>query len=104
MNKIIEKLKVRWKLETVRQVIIVLIIFSLAGMSCLYVRSFIFDMIGVNGHTTTWLKIILWIIVDVLSYQILFLAYGFLLGQFDFVWRFEKKTLARFKGLFSSNN
>lgn len=103
MNEFIEKLKQRWKLDTVRQVFIVLIIFSLAGMSCLYVRQFIFAFIGVTGQTPVWLKAILWVIVDICSYQILFLAYGFLLGQFQFVWGFEKKTFARVRSLFSSN-
>lgn len=102
MKKIIEKLKQRWQLKTVRQVILVLIIFSLAGMSCLYVRSLVFNLIGINSHTPTWLKTILWIVVDVTSYQILFLFYGFVLGQFEFVWRFEKKSINRVKKIFSS--
>lgn len=101
MAELIEKLKKRWKLDTVRQVIIVLVIFSLAGMSCLYVRSFVFDIIGINSQTPVWLKATLWVVVDVSSYQVLFLAYGFILGQFEFVWRFEKKSFNRIKKLFS---
>jgi len=101
MQKLINKLQKRWKLKTVRQVIIVMIIFSLAGMSCLYVRSLVFDMIGINSQTSIWLKIVLWVVVDVSAYQILFLTYGFLLGQFEFVWRFEKNSFARVRNLFS---
>lgn len=100
MNKYIEKLKKRWGVESLGGVIIIFFIFSITGMTALYVRKFVFGWLGVDGHTPLWIEIIAWVLVVFPSYQILFLLYGFLLGQFDFVWNFEKKNLARLKNLF----
>lgn len=100
MKKLIEKLKERWKVETLWQIILILFIFSITGMTALYVRKFVFGWLGIDDHTPFMLKILAWLLTVFPSYQILFLLYGFILGQFDFVWRFEKKSLRRITGLF----
>lgn len=100
MNKLIEKLKERWGVETFWQLILILFIFSITGMTTLYVRQFFFDLMGISSDTATVVKVLAWLLVVFPSYQALFLMYGFVLGQFDFVWRFEKKSLARIKNLF----
>ncbi len=103
MEEFIEKLKKRWEVETLWHVVLILFIFSITGMTSLYVSNFFFEMIGVNGQTAVWKRVILWLVIEVPTYQILFLGYGFLLGQFNFVWRFEKKAASRIKNLFSSS-
>ncbi len=102
MGKYVNKLKERWGVEKGWQVLLILFIFSLTGITALYVRKFFFTLFGFDAQTPIWQKILLWIFTVIPSYQILFLAYGFLLGQFDFVWRFEKKSARRIKKLFSS--
>jgi hypothetical protein len=102
MGKYVDKLKERWGVETGWQVLLILFIFSITGMTALYVRKFFFTLFGFDAQTPIWAKILVWILTVVPSYQILFLTYGFLLGQFDFVWRFEKKSARRIKKLFSS--
>jgi len=101
MEKIINKLKERWGVETIWQIVVILFLFSITGMSALYVRQFFFGLFGFNAHTPLWEEVVLWIVTVVPSYQILLLLYGFLLGQFDFVWRFEKKSARRLKNLFT---
>lgn len=100
MTKLLEKLKERWGVETLWQVGLILVIFSITGYSALYVRRFVFDLFGFDASTPGWLRVITWLVTVVPSYQVLFLFYGFLLGQFDFVWEFEKKSLRRFKRIF----
>jgi hypothetical protein len=100
MIKFYEKLKERWGADSLWQVLVIVIIFSISGSSALFVRRFVFDQIGFTASTPFWEQVIAWALVVFPSYQILFLMYGFLLGQFDFVWRFEKKTLSRIKRLF----
>ncbi|HKL17857.1 MAG TPA: DUF6787 family protein [Halalkalibaculum sp.] len=100
MTKIFEKLKERWGLNSFWHVMLILFIFSITGMTTLYVRQFFFDLMGISTDTGTMVKVLAWLLVVFPSYQALFLMYGFVLGQFDFVWRFEKKSLARIKNLF----
>jgi len=100
LNHIIRALKDRWNVETIGGIILILFIFSITGMSALYVRHFVFDLLGFDEQTPLWIEVIGYILIIIPSYQILFLLYGFLLGQFEFVWNFEKKSLARIKSLF----
>lgn len=97
MKTIIEKLMERWDLNSYTQVAIVLFIFSISGMSVLVVRKAAFNWLGFTASTPFWEEAIVWFLVVVPSYQLLFLSYGALLGQFDFVWRFEKKSLKRIR-------
>lgn len=99
MKKLFEKLKVRWELENYWQLILVLIIFSISGMSVLYVRKYAFQWLGFTAQTPLWEESIAWLFIVVPSYQLLFLTYGTILGQFEFVWEFEKNNLERLKSL-----
>lgn len=99
MNKLFKKLKERWELESFWHVVLILFIFSISGMSVLYVRTYAFQWLGFTAQTPLWEEGVAWILVVVPSYQLLFLIYGTLLGQFEFVWQFEKNNLRRLKKL-----
>ncbi len=103
MIKFYEKLKERWGADSLWQVLVIVIIFSISGSTALFVRRFVFDQVGFTSSTPFWQQVIAWALVVFPSYQIVFLIYGFLLGQFEFVWRFEKKTFSRIKSLFVTN-
>lgn len=100
MTKLFEKLKERWGLKSFWHVVLILFIFSITGITTLYVREFLFGVLGITSETGTLIHVMAWLLVVFPSYQALFLLYGFVLGQFEFVWRFEKKSLARIKNLF----
>ncbi len=100
MTKLFEKLKERWGLKSFWHVVLILFIFSITGITTLYVREFLFGILGITSETGTMIRVMAWLFVVFPSYQALFLLYGFVLGQFEFVWRFEKKSLARIRSLF----
>ena len=100
MTKLFEKLKERWGLKSFWHVVLILFIFSITGITTLYVREFLFGVLGITPETGTMIRVGAWLLVVFPSYQALFLMYGFILGQFEFVWRFEKKSLARIRSLF----
>lgn len=104
MNQLIDKLKKRWDIETLGQLILILFIFSITGFTALYVRKFVFGWIGINEQTPWLLEVVAWILTVFPAYQILFLFYGFILGQFEFVWKFEKKSLRRLTGLLKKSS
>jgi len=85
MNAIIKKLMSRWEVETAWQVFIILVIFSVTRFSALYVKHLAFGWICIVESTPVWIRFLCWIAIVLLSYQILFLLYGFLMGQFEFV-------------------
>lgn len=102
MGELIEKLKERWGVETFGGFLLILFIFAITGMTTLYVRKLSFGWLGLTEETPLVIEIVAWIFIVFPSYQILFLLYGFLLGKFEFVWNFEKKSLHRIKSLFVS--
>lgn len=101
MNRLLEILKERWKVENLWQVVLILFIFSITGISALFMKELLFGWMGVGPQTPFLVKSLLWLVTVVPVYQVLFLAYGFLLGQFSFVWNFEKESLRKVKKLFA---
>lgn len=100
VDELIEKMKKRWGVESLGGLFVILFIFSITGITTLYVRKIVFEWLGFSAATPLWIEIFAWILVVFPSYQLLFLMYGFILGQFEFVWNFEKKSLHRIKSLF----
>lgn len=100
MAEIIEKLKERWGVNSYGQVVLILFIFAITGFTALYVKGLLYSFLGITEQTHTLLKIALWVGTVVPAYQVIFLFYGFIFGQFEFVWQFEKKSFARIKNLF----
>lgn len=104
MDEFIEKMKKRWGVESIGGLLLILFIFAITGMTTLYVRKLAFGWLGFNAATPLWIELIAWVLVVFPSYQLLFLLYGFVLGQFEFVWEFEKKSLHRIKNMFVRSN
>ena len=96
-----QRLRARWGLESVFQVLMVLLVFSLTGMSVVFVKEPFFQLIGLTDETSTSLKFAVYFISIFPIYQILLLFYALLLGQFSFFWAYEKKTFGRLARLFS---
>ena len=91
----IEKLQLRWKLDSVAQVCIVLLVFACTGFSVMFLKPVITHWIFGN-EKTLWFTIVYWIMI-LPVYNILLLFYGFLFGKFRFFWEFEKRMFRRRK-------
>lgn len=90
----LEKLKEKWGLKSLFQVIMVLIVFSFTGMTVVLIRPVIFSWFGFDDQTKFITKSITYILLIFPMYQILILVYGALLGQFSFFWEKEKKLFS----------
>jgi hypothetical protein len=97
----IQKLKFKWQLDSTLQVFLILLVFSLTGSTVVYLRKFLFALVGFDDSTPFWLKTITYLICIMPAYQLLILVYGFLLGQFDFFWKKEKKLFFALKRVFT---
>jgi hypothetical protein len=91
----IEKLKIRWKLKSAWQVLIILVVFACTGFTILLIkRPLLTWLAGEQGDST--LASILYYLFILPLYNIILLGYGFVFGQFRFFWEFEKRFMERF--------
>lgn len=94
----LEKLQTKWKLKSLWQVVIVLLVFALTGFTILIIKKPIFDLLGVSMESGGFWKTILYLLLVLPLYQVVLLFWGFLLGQFDFFWEKEKQIFRRIFG------
>ncbi len=99
---ILRRLQTKWKLESLFQVVMVLVVFACTGFTILFVKNPILDFFGVEkgGFVNT----LLYLLLVLPLYQIFLLIYGFIFGQFNFFWEKEKQIARRIAGLFKRKN
>lgn len=92
-----KRLKEKWGIESNAQFWIIMLVFAITGSTIVFIRRPIFNLLGVTEATSMWIKVPLYILVVLPSYQIMLLVVGTIFGQFKFFWEFEKKMFKRFK-------
>ena len=90
----VSRLKTKWNIASNKDFIMIMLVFSLAGMGISFVRPLVFHVLKID-HAALWIKILVYIPLIPPVYQLGLLFFGFLLGQFPFFWEKEKK-LAKF--------
>ncbi|HEY0654605.1 MAG TPA: DUF6787 family protein [Chryseosolibacter sp.] len=99
MPRWIDKLKSRWNVKNGWQVILILVVFACTGFTVMFLKKPILTFLaGEEGNTTT--ATVLYYIFILPLYNIILLVYGFIFGQFNFFWQFEKRFMERFFSLF----
>ena len=87
-------LQKRWKVSK-KELALILCVFAITGFTTAFVSRVITTWVGFTEDTHWLLKISLRLAVLIFGYQAILLTVAFLLGQFSFFWRFEKKLLQR---------
>ncbi len=93
----VEKLKNKWGIQSNWDFWMIMLTFSLAGMSIGFMRPIVFHIFGIETTTPLWIKILAYLPLILPVYQVGLLFFGFLLGQFPFFWKWEKKMLRRIR-------
>ena len=92
----IERLKDKWKVKSTLQVIIILVVFSITGSLAVFIGKPILAFFDVTkDNYSTFLYYTFRILIIFPIYQVMLLVVGTLLGQFEFFWNFQKKTVGR---------
>jgi Family of unknown function (DUF6787) len=92
-----KKLKNKWHLDYKWEMIRVFIVFAVTGSSSLIIGRPFIKFIGITkDNLNSVLYWVLFVFIAMLFYQILLVCFGWLFGQFQFFWNFEKKMLRRF--------
>ena len=96
----LQRLQTKWKLESLLEVVLVLVVFACTGFTILFIKNPILDFFGVEkgGFVNT----VLYLLLVLPLYQLVLLIYGFIFGQFTFFWEKEKQIFRRVRGMFSS--
>ena len=92
-----QRWKEKWGIETESQFWRIMVVFSLAGYSCLYVRRPIFAALEITAETPGYVWWLAWFSVIFPSYCMLLMFWGKILGVFPFSKWFVQKMLRRFK-------
>jgi len=95
-----ERLKHRWGVNSITDVLIILIVFTCTGFTSLYIKSPLFDAIGITTIENKFLKGVCYTLGILIFYNILLLLYGFLFGKFKFFLAFEKRFFGRMVTIF----
>ena len=90
----ITRLQNRWRVKSAMQVIIILIVFACTGLTVMFIKPVITEWLFEEGYPS-WYSIAYWILI-LPMYNLLLLFYGFIFGQFNFFWAFEKRFFSRF--------
>lgn len=86
----VDRLKVKWGITSTGQVIAILVVFSLAGLSIIQIRPVVWSLFGFTKETPLYITIPTYLVMIFPTYQIMLLVFGTLLGQFRFFWAKEK--------------
>ncbi|NND61762.1 MAG: diacylglyceryl transferase [Flavobacteriaceae bacterium] len=89
-----EKLKKRWNIESNWQLTVIFIVFAVTGSTSAKFAGPLTDFIGLTPDSVgSWIYWISRILLIFPIYQVLLVFFGWLFGEFEFFWNFEKKML-----------
>ena len=97
-SRLLVRLQKKWQLKSLFHVVIILVVFALTGLTVLWIKQPIFDLLGISLEKGGFYKTILYLLFVLPLYQIILLFYGFLFGQFAFFWNKEKQFMRRIIG------
>ena len=94
---IFKKLENKWVVDHRWEIIRIFIVFAVTGSSSLVVSRPIIAFLGITKENlNVFVYWILFVVFSLICYQVLLVVFGWLFGQFQFFWAFEKKMLSRF--------
>ncbi len=88
------KLKERWNITSNWQLTVIFIVFAVTGSTSAKFAGPLTDFVGLTQESVGgWIYWISRILLIFPIYQVLLVFFGWLFGEFDFFWNFEKKML-----------
>src|SRR5688572_7829723 len=96
----LNKLKERWQVNSVWQVIVILIVFACTGFTVLFLKKPLLHLLGMDETSSKAAKWAFYLLAFLPMYQVVLLVYGFVFGQFKFFLAFEKRMFIGIGKLF----
>ncbi|MFM8911629.1 MAG: DUF6787 family protein [Flammeovirgaceae bacterium] len=99
----LQKLQVRWKVGSLSQVLVILLVFAFTGFTVLFLKRPLFKYWFGQDAMPTYASVLYYVLILPI-YNVFLLFYGFIFGQFSFFWEFEKRFFGRIISIFLSKN
>jgi hypothetical protein len=102
--KLFKRLTLKWKITYQWELIAIFLVFAVTGSTATKISGPIIEFLGLKESiSNSFLFWTLRILIIFPIYQVLLVIFGWLFGQFQFFWAFEKKMLCRmgFKKFFN---
>lgn len=90
-----QRLKAKWNIESNWQLTVIFIVFAITGSTAAKFAGPLVDFLGLTKDNP-WIYWPARILLIFPIYQVLLVFFGWLFGEFDFFWNFEKKMLRLF--------
>ena len=91
------KLRKKWEVEYRWELIAIFIVFAITGSASARLSGPFLELFNIDlDHLSPWVFWPIRLLIIFPVYQILLVIIGWIFGQFDFFWAFEKKMLRRF--------
>jgi len=89
----LKKLKERWNVESNTQLYIIFLVFAITGSSAAKLAAPVTEFFGISKEMGWYVYWPFRILIIFPIYQVLLVFFGWIFGQFNFFWTFEKKML-----------
>lgn len=95
----LQRLQSKWRLKSLTQVLLVLLVFACTGTTILLIKNPILTFFGIE-RGGGFMNTLAYLLLVLPLYQIMLLIYGFIFGQFRFFWEKEKELVQRIGRIF----
>ncbi|WP_109829490.1 DUF6787 family protein [Reichenbachiella versicolor] len=93
----LKKLQSKWKLESMTDLVIVLIVFASTGFTVMFLKGELLGLISKEVADSTLYSVLYYIFILPI-YNLILLFYGLIFGKFKFFWEFELRMWKRLVG------
>lgn len=88
-----ERLKSRWNISDNWQLTVIFVVFAITGSTAAKFAGPLVELLGITKEMSGWIYWPTRILLIFPIYQVLLVFFGWLFGEFEFFWNFEKKML-----------
>ncbi len=88
-----KRLKAKWQIESNWQLFVIFVVFAITGSSSAKFAGPVTEFFGITKDFGWYIYWPVRIIVIFPVYQVLLVFFGWLFGEYEFFWEFEKKML-----------
>ena len=88
-----KKLKERWNIDSNWQLTVIFVVFAITGSTAAKFAGPVSEWIGLSKDLNPWIYWPVRLLLIFPIYQVLLVFFGWVFGEFQFFWNFEKKML-----------
>ena len=88
-----KKLKERWNIDSKWQLTVIFVVFAITGSTAAKFAGPVSEWIGLSKDLNPWIYWPVRLLLIFPIYQVLLVFFGWVFGEFQFFWNFEKKML-----------